>query len=475
MVDNVRSLEVMLYDGARFWCGAADDEQYRQIESRGDRKAAIYRGARRIRDNYEDTVRARYPDIPRRVSGYNLDSLLDDNGFNVAGLVVGSESTLATVLQAELELVPLLPERTLVVLGYDDIVSAAEAVPQIVPHEPVALEGVDRRLIHDQQLKNMNPDALTDMPAGTGYLMVEFGADTHDEAYAAAERMLTDLGDSQQEANVAFYGDPALQHELWQVRESGLGATAHLPHRPDTWPGWEDSAVGVGQLAAYLYDLRELYAEFGYLSDAGPALYGHFGQGCVHTRIPFDLYSADGVATYRRFMERAAALVVSYGGSLSGEHGDGQQRGELLTTMFGDDMVRAFAEIKELFDPYGLMNPGKVVYPDRLDAHLRLGQHWSPAEPAELYFALSDDGGSFNQAATRCVGVGRCRQPDPGGEVMCPSYQVTGKEEHSTRGCAKDIIPSRSRWAARQWVRGNMTWSAFCSLVESSAMAPAYL
>lgn len=434
-VDNVTALEVMLYDGARFWCGPTDDEQYRQIESRGDRRAAVYRGMRRIRDQYAETIRATFPDIPRRVSGYNLDSLLD--GFDLAGLLVGSESTLATVLQAELSLVPVLPERTLVVLGYDDIVDAARAVPRVVSHEPVALEGVDRRLIHDEQLKGMNPQALAQLPSGTGFLMVQFAADTHEEAEQAAEAMLADLGDSQDDASVAFYSDPAREDELWAVREAGLGATAHLPGRRDTWEGWEDSAVPPDQLASYLQDLRALFDEFGYLSDTGPALYGHFGQGCVHTRIPFDLFSAEGVALYRRFMERAAALVVSYGGSLSGEHGDGQSRGELLTTMFGHEIVEAFERTKTLFDPGSRMNPGKVVQPAALDEHLRLGQNWSPAEPQDLFFSFSNDGGSFSQAVTRCVGVGRCRQPEPDGEVMCPSYQVTGEEEHSTRGRAR--------------------------------------
>src|SRR5699024_5752327 len=165
------------------------------------------------------------------------------------------------------------------------------------------------------------------------------------------------------------------------------------------------------RLASYLEDLRALFDEFGYLSDTGPALYGHFGQGCVHTRIPFDLFSAEGVALYRRFMERAAALVVSYGGSLSGEHGDGQSRGELLAVMFGHEIVEAFERTKALFDPTNRMNPCKDVRPAALDAHLRLGQHWSPAEPQVLFFAFSHDGGSFSQAATRCVGVGRCRQP----------------------------------------------------------------
>ncbi|NAS20802.1 FAD-binding protein [Herbidospora sp. NEAU-GS84] len=434
VVDNVARLEVLLYDGTRFWCGETTDEEYAAIERRGDPRAAIYRQLRALRDAYADEIRRRYPDIPRRVSGYNLDSLLPEHGFDVAGLLVGSESTLVTVLRAELELVPVLPERALVVLGYPDIAAAADAVPAILPHEPIALEGVDAKLIRDEQLKHLNPDALGELPQGKAFLMVQFGGETAEEARSRAEGLLHDG----HRADVRFLGDPVHEDELWHVREAGLGATAHVAGRPDTFEGWEDSAVAPERLGEYLRRLRDLYREFGYESDTGPALYGHFGQGCVHTRIPFDLYTADGVAAYRRFMERAADLVAALGGSFSGEHGDGQSRGELLPRMFGPEIVAAFGRLKAIFDPGDHMNPGKVVAPAPLDDHLRLGPDWAPAEPRDLRFGFPHDGGSFAQAVNRCVGVGRCRQhATEGGQVMCPSYQVTGEEEHSTRGRAR--------------------------------------
>ncbi|NIH79731.1 FAD-binding and (Fe-S)-binding domain-containing protein [Amycolatopsis viridis] len=438
VVDNIAALEVLCYDGTRFWCGETGDEEYHRIEHRGDRRAEIYRQLRRLRDRYADEIRARFPDIPRRVSGYNLDSLLPEHGFDVAGLLVGSESTLVTVLRAKLELVPVLEHRTLVVLGYSSVDKAADAVPAILPHEPVALEGLDSKLIRDEQIKHLNPEALTQLPRGRAFLMVQFAAKSPDEADAQAHTMLDELRDSDHHADVAFLDDPDREKELWRVREAGLGATAHLPGRPDTFEGWEDSAVAPDRLGDYLRRLSALYAEFGYASDTGPSLYGHFGQGCVHTRIPFDLYSAGGVATYRKFMERAADVVSEFGGSLSGEHGDGQSRGELLPRMFGVDVVRAFGQLKAIFDPGDRMNPGKVVAPHPLDADLRLGSDWSPADPQGLYFRFPHDGGSFAEAANRCVGVGRCRQhATSGGQVMCPSYQVTGEEEHSTRGRAR--------------------------------------
>ena len=438
VVDNLVSLEVQLYDGTRFWCGATSDEDYREIERHGDRRAAIYRGLRRLRDDYADEIRQHYPDIPRRVSGYNLDSLLPEREFHVARALVGSESTLVTVLRAELELVPVVEHRSLVVLGYPSITEAAEAVPTVVEHEPIALEGLDHRLLHDEQIKDMNDQARSELPRGSGYLMAQFGGADQDEADSRARRLLDAVGELDRPPHTAFLSDPELEDRLWAVREAGLGATAHVPGEPPTFEGWEDSAVAPDKLADYLRDLERLFEDFGYASDTAPSLYGHFGQGCVHTRIPFDLFTTEGVEQYRRFMEQAADLVSSYGGSLSGEHGDGQSRGELLGRMFGDRLVGAFGELKALFDPGNRMNPGKVVHPAGLDEHLRLGGHWAPRPVAGLHFAYPDDGGSFVAAASRCVGVGKCRQHSTeGGTVMCPSFQVTGEEEHSTRGRAR--------------------------------------
>ncbi|MGC4933097.1 FAD-binding and (Fe-S)-binding domain-containing protein [Gordonia sp. DT30] len=438
VVDNIARLEVMLYDGTRFWCGATGDDEYDAIERHGDPVSAIYRQLRRLRDEYADDIRRGYPDIPRRVSGYNLDSLLPEHNFDVAGLLVGSEATLVTVLHAEIELVPVLPERAVVVLGYDSVADAADHVPVVIRSDPIALEGLDHRLIVDEQRNHIDPDALHDLPAGKAFLMVQFGGQTRAEVADAVARLRSDLGIGKDDPHVSVLKDPAVEDKLWQVREAGLGATAHVPGQPDTWPGWEDSAVAPDRLGDYIRDLQGLYEKYGYLGETAPSIYGHFGQGCVHTRIPFDLTSAQGVATYRAFMSDAARLVADYGGSLSGEHGDGQGRGELLPIMFGDRLVSAFGELKRIFDPHNRMNPGKVVDPDPLDSDLRLGAAWQPTNPTDLHFTYPDDDGSFVRAANRCVGVGRCRQHShSGGSVMCPSYQVTGEEEDATRGRAR--------------------------------------
>jgi len=255
--------------------------------------------------------------------------------------------------------------------------------------------------------------------------MVQLVGATREEADAKAQALIDAKPD---DVGHTWYEDERHVHELWRVRESGLGATAHVPGKPDTWEGWEDSAVPVDRLGDYLRDLKRLYEEFDY---GHPSVYGHFGHGCVHTRIPFDLESEQGIARMRAFVEKAADLVVSYGGSLSGEHGDGQSRGELLDKMFGPELIEGFERLKGLFDPENRMNPGKIVLPYRLAENLRLGADYLPWEP-ETVFSFPHDDGKFSRAAARCVGVGKCRSSQGG--VMCPSYRATREEEHSTRG-----------------------------------------
>ena len=405
-VDNVIRLEVLTCDGERFWAGPTSDEEYAAIVGAGGRQAGIYRALRELSQSCADQVRDRYPQIPRRVSGYNLDSLLPEQRFDVGRALVGSESTLVTILRAELRLVAKPAAQALVVLGYPDIASAADAAPAIARHRPEQLEGLDERLITFERERRMNPEALRLLPEGHGWLMVIFSGDTQDEADARARALIDELRGTGHEPTVRFYDDPEHEKELADVREVALGATARVPDMPDTWEGWEDSAVPPDRLGDYLRDLAKLYDEFGY---SGAALYGHFGQGCVHTRIPFDLVTADGIATFRRFIERAADLVVSYGGSFSGEHGDGQSRGELLPKMFGDDLVRAFGQVKAIFDPDNRMNPGKVVAPYQLDENLRLGASWTPRD-YDSFFSYPDDDGRFERAVMRCVGVGKCRR-----------------------------------------------------------------
>ncbi|WP_369636348.1 FAD-binding and (Fe-S)-binding domain-containing protein [Nocardia sp. JMUB6875] len=418
--DSVRRLEVLTYDGERMWVGPGMDGL----------SDALRTGLGDIANRYAADIRKSYPDIPRRVSGYNLDSLLPERNPDAAKFLVGSESTLVTVLRAELELVPVPAAKALVVLGFPDIYTAADAVPEVLAHDPAALEGLDHRLVQLEHLRHLADRAIGQLPDGKAWLMAQFDGDSTDEADARARDMLGEFSD-RRDVHAIVLDDPERESELWAAREAGLGATAYPPDGPETHEGWEDAAVPPDRLGDYLRDFERLLGSYGYQSSS---LYGHFGQGCVHTRIPFDLRTAEGIATYRRFARDSAHLVVAYGGSLSGEHGDGQSRAELLPIMFGDRVVEAFGEVKRLFDPRNRMNPGKIVDPRPLDGDLRQGVSYRPWEPV-THFAYPDDGHRFSHAANRCVGVGKCRG-DHGG-VMCPSYRATREEEHSTRGRAR--------------------------------------
>ncbi|MFF4186714.1 FAD-binding and (Fe-S)-binding domain-containing protein [Streptomyces sp. NPDC001691] len=431
-VDNVRRLEVLTYDGTRMWVGATPDEEFADIVAAGGRRGELYQGLRDLIDRHLAEVRRGFPKIPRRVSGYNLDSLLPENGFDVARALVGSEGTLVTVLHAELDLVPVPPHEAMLVLGYPDICAAADDVPRLLEHcSPSQLEALDGRMAQLMREEHAYLESLDRFPEGESWLLVQFTGDSQDDVDGQAHALLRALGREEKDASVAFSDDPAREQQLLKAREAGLGVTARPPDERETWEGWEDSAVPPERLGDYLRALRELFEEFGY---DHPSLYGHFGQGCVHTRIPFGLKTAEGVASFRRFLFRAADLVASFGGSLSGEHGDGQARGELLVRMFGEPLVGAFGELKALFDPDDRMNPGKIVSPCRADENLRLGARWRPRE-FDTHFGYPDDEGSFTRAVLRCVGIGNCRTHSGG--VMCPSYRATGEEEHSTRGRAR--------------------------------------
>ena len=425
--DNIDELEVLTYDGLRMRVGATSDDELGRIIREGGRRGEIYSGLRALREKYGGLVRQRFPRIPRRVSGYNLDFLLPENGFHVARALVGTEGTCVTILEATVRLVPSPPARALLLLGFEDVYLAADAVPFVAGYGPVGLEGIDALLVEHTRKKKMNAKGLALLPPGGGWLYAEFGGETIAEAEARAGALMEGFGSRPDAPAMRLFRDPIESQQAWSVRESALGATSFVPGEGHNWEGWEDAAVPPERLGDYLRDLRKLMAAFGLQG----ALYGHFGQGCVHTRINFDLKSVEGVGAYRRFVEQAADMVVGYGGSLSGEHGDGQSRAELLPRMFGEELVQAFREFKAIWDPDNRMNPGKVVNPYRLDEHLRMPQYHPPQVAARFAYPIE---GSFADAAVRCVGVGKCRKTDIGS--MCPSYMVTRDEQHSTRGRA---------------------------------------
>ena len=431
MSDNTESLTVLTYDGLKLKVGPTSDEELEKYINEGGRKGEIYHKLKNLRDKYGDEIRKKFPNIPRRVSGYDLPALLPENGFNVAQALVGSEGTCVVILQANMKLMPDTGARSLLVLGYPDIYTAGAACPGIMKHEPIGLEGFDDLLIQFMKKKGLNLNDLPLLPKGGGWLLVEFGGKDKTESDNKCKGVMEELKKEKDAPNMSLFDDPAQEQLLWQIRESGLGATAFVPGEPDGAPGWEDSAVPPEKVGPYLKDLRALFSKFGY----HPSLYGHFGQGCIHCRVGFDLETEEGIQNYKNFTVEASHLVVSYGGSLSGEHGDGQTRGDLLEIMFGEKIMQAFHEFKSIWDPQWLMNPGKILDTYGQISNFRLGTSYNPPAPKTHFHFLNDDNkGSFSRAVLRCVGVGNCRRHEGG--TMCPSYMVTREEKDSTRGRA---------------------------------------
>lgn len=430
-VDNVERLRVLLYGGEALDFGRDDPDATETGTASTGLAASIHARLATLIHRVADDVRAGFPVIPRRVSGYNLDQLLPENGFDVARALVGTESTCVFVTEATLRLVPSPAHRRLVIIGFGSVFDAADAVPGLLAHSLLALEGFDGVLIDQMRSRRLHLDAIERLPFGNAWLLAEFGGDTDAEVESRAASLLAALEPGLDARRFDTEHD---QRAMWLVRESGLAATAIKADGSHNLEGWEDAAVAPERLGAYLRGIAALWTEFG----ISGAWYGHFGQGCVHTRNDFDFGSVAGLRAYRAYVERAADLVVSLGGSLSGEHGDGQARGELLERMYGPRLIEAFREFKQIFDPRGRMNPGRVVDALPLDANLRGGPDRQPISLGPTHFAFATDAGSLRQAAQRCVGVGRCRRDDSG--TMCPSFRATREEVHSTRGRAKLLV-----------------------------------
>ncbi|MCX4143884.1 MULTISPECIES: FAD-binding and (Fe-S)-binding domain-containing protein [Paraburkholderia] len=433
-VENVEALEIATFDGARFWVGPTPDDELERIIAAGGRQGEIYAALKQLRDTYADQIRAKFPQIKRRVSGFNLDQLLPENGFNVARALVGTEGTCAVTLQAKVRLVKSPAKRVIVVVGFTDIYTAADAVPHFMRCGPIAIEGLDRAIIRGLQARGLKKDEIALLPEGDAWVVLEFGADTQDDAVHQAQTAEAYFSSGAAGPNVSamLVEDRALQAKVWSIRETGASAVALSVDAgtPDPVVGWEDAAVDPMRLGDYLRAFQALVDRYGYET----SLYGHFGDGCVHARITFDLRSVEGVATWRKFLREAAELVVEFGGSLSGEHGDGQAKAEFLPIMYGPELMQAMEQFKAIWDPANRLNPGKVVHAYRADENLRMGPAYKPVTlQTKLTFA-SQEGDGFQREIERCIGMGKCRSLEGG--TMCPSFRATREEKFSTRGRA---------------------------------------
>ncbi|MFH5821941.1 FAD-binding and (Fe-S)-binding domain-containing protein [Georgenia sp. AZ-5] len=416
--DNVLALDVVDGLGRRFAAGAGDGalETVPGLEGL-------------VRGNLA-TIRTALGRFGRQVSGYSLEHLLPEHGQDLAKMLVGTEGTLVTILQATVRLVPVPTAPVVVALGYPDMATAADAVPALLAHRPLAVEGMDARLVEVVR-RHRGPGAVPELPDGAGWLLVEVGAEEGEsdaDVLARARALAADGGTSA--ATVVPAGEQAAA--LWRIRADGAGLGGRTPAGEPAWPGWEDAAVPPERLGDYLRDFTALMRDRG----VDGLLYGHFGDGCVHVRLDLPLETPAGIGPSREFLEASADLVAAYGGSLSGEHGDGRARSELLGRMYAPEVLDLFGQVKALFDPENHLNPGVVVDPRPLDADLR--RPFARPTPARRGFAFAEDGGDFATAVHRCTGVGKCRADTSGaGGFMCPSYRATKDEKDVTRGRAR--------------------------------------
>lgn len=453
-LENVEALEIMTYDGERFWVGPTTENELDAIIAAGGRKGEIHQRLRSLGDRYAERIRNGFPSIKRRVSGYNLDQLLPEHGFNVARALVGTEGTCAAILHAKVRLVESPAFRVMLVLGFDDIYVAADAVPEYEPFTPLAIEGLDRAIIRGLQARNLAQVEIDLLPQGDAWVVLEFGAATLADATRQAERAADYFmaRPSGPRPSAKLFPDPATQRRIWSIRENGASATQLSidPDVPDPQVGWEDAAVDPHRLGDYLRAFQALVDRYGYRT----SLFGHFGDGCVHARITFNVRTPEGVLTFRSFLREATQLVVDFGGSLTGEHGDGQARAEFLPIMFGEELMAALREFKQIWDPGNRMNPGKVVDAYRVDENLRMGPEYKVVNVHTRLDFRSAEGNGFQRAIERCVGMGRCRSKK--GNTMCPSYRATGDERFSTRGRSRllwemlqgDVI--RDKWNSQE-------------------------
>lgn len=419
---NLVSVTVMLADGREV-----------ELSAGGTDDSAITEALSAIRDQHRAMLRTELGQFPRQVSGYGLHYLLEEKGFDTAKAFAGTEGTCGVMTRMTVKLVRKPAHTALAVLSFDDAFDAAAAAPALRVRGVATIEGMGGDLLDALRTRPGQENAGQELPEGNGWLYCEVGGDTLEQAAERAHELqgIVDAAGKVTVRNAVVVTDAQDMRALWRIREASAGIVTRLPDGGEAWPGWEDSAVPPENLAEYLRDLYTLLAEL----NLRGIPFGHFGEGCVHIRISFDFNTDDGVAVYRRFITRAAELVHRYGGSVSGEHGDGRARSELLPIMYSPEALQAFREFKHVFDPDGLFNPGVLVDPDPIDRGIRPGPGARTFDITPVH-AFSHDSGSVAGALNRCVGVGACRS-DVGS--MCPSFVATRDEVHSTRGRMRSL------------------------------------
>nr|WP_314192344.1 FAD-linked oxidase C-terminal domain-containing protein [uncultured Arthrobacter sp.] len=445
MTHHVQELELVTADGAHLCAGrdflrAVDEADTHSVA----RAEELLENLKSLVQAHLGPIRLELQTIPRQVSGYHLGHLLPEHGFDMAGALAGSEGTCAIVVRAKVGLVPKPGTTALLCLGYEDTIESARDVMTVLAAKPSAIEGLDASIV-DIMRHRRGVASVASLPRGNAFLMVEFPADTIEQAAGDCNRLLEKLRADGRVIDHSVVTQPSERAKLWRVREDGAGLSSRRIDGVQTWPGWEDSAVAPERLADYLAELLALVRDYGYTA----FMYGHFGAGCVHMRLDYDLRTNSGRQVFEKFTREAAKLVVAHGGSLSGEHGDGRARSDLLDVMYSAEMISLFKEFKRVWDPAGTLNPGIIVEPEPFFTSLALedvakpgpSHGEQPTDPAAAIVPSSGDGAllpvtsPFVGNSHACIGVGRCRAMSGG--FMCPSYRATKDEKDSTRGRAR--------------------------------------
>lgn len=423
--DNILELDVLCYDGTRLRVGPGMLEELGAHSPAAGRASSIQAALSDLVSRNRTALGAELGTFSRQVSGYGLHHLLSENGFDIARALVGTEGTCVLVLSATVRLVELPTDERLVVAGFTGSVAAADAVPRVLEYQPLTCEGMDDRIL--EVLRTRSPDSIPEgvLPDGLAWLLIDI-----DGTQERADELAAELAGLDTVRGVTTVAEPGKRRAVFKIREDGSGLATRSADGTMSWPGWEDAAVPPQRLGAYLREFHQLLDQRG----LSGVVYGHFGEGCLHVRLDFELSSSAGIGGFEDFMRSAAELVVKHGGALSGEHGDGRARSAYLPTMYSEQTLSAFAEFKAIWDPAGMLNPGIIVQPESASAHMRMApeNEWKSL-PVEL--ALHEDDGDIGTAAHRCIGVGKCLSRSGG--VMCPSYRATGNEKDSTRGRAR--------------------------------------
>ena len=426
-MDHLLELRVLLADGTELTCRPLDPPSYQAKLQDPGREGEIYRGVRDLVARHAEEIQRRFPKLLRRVSGYNLDSLLQDPS-DLTQLVAGSEGTLAVVLAARVRLVPRPRHTALAVLHFADVFTALDATPAILHHGPTAVELMDRMILDMTRRQPEYARRMTFVQGDPGALLVvEFSGEAQDDLADHVAALERELVGGVAHACVRVLDGPG-QDNLWRVRKAGQGLLQGIRAARKPLAFVEDTAVPPERLGAYMRRFHQVLEREGVQA----AFYAHASVGCIHVRPLLNPRDREDVQRMVRIAQAVGELVLEFGGAMSGEHGDGMVRSWFVERYFGPQIYAAFRAVKRLFDPGNLLNPGKIVDGPAMDASLRYGPDYHTVT-VRTAFDWSREGG-FAAAVDHCSGVGACRKKLDG--VMCPSYMVTKEEEHSTRGRA---------------------------------------